>query len=402
MQHARPALLAAALAGALAAPATPAPGGESPATEPASAEGEKTWLDLDQELHVLSSAMQRKAATAVQVGALVRAHWRYSSDFEDAAGNNTNGLYLDDLRLWAKGDITDFEWALSVDFANDGDPNAVASKGRAFDQAFAITQPPGTEQDLEGTLRDGWGQWNLGGQYAVRVGSFVAPLTLSTSVEAERLAFVRRSYFGEIFDVPDPGAMFAGDIEFVSYYVALQNGRDGTTEDLALSGRLDYHLSGTPSIAEGALGAQGNLVGTIGGFYYDDGSISDGEVIGADARLAASGISLAGEWGIFGDGWGLDDPDGTVPGGFGGADESQPWSASAGYMLVPDQWEVVVRWEELDNDTDDERLTAGLNWYLNGHSAKLQLNWVRLTSDAPARDGELLQLGFTVGMGYDY
>ncbi|HKX45697.1 MAG TPA: hypothetical protein VJP77_03275, partial [Planctomycetota bacterium] len=374
---------------------------ETPEAEQPGGAGESPWLDLDRELHVLSSEMQRKSSTAVQVGALVRAHWRYSSDFEDALGGNTNGLYLDDLRLWAKGDVTDFEWALSVDFANDGDPNAPSGKGRSFDQAFSIARTPG-EQDLEGTLRDGWGQWNLGGAYAVRVGSFVAPLTLSTSVEAERLMFVRRSYFGEIFDVPDPGAMLAGNLDMFSYYVALQNGRDGTTEDLSLSGRLDYHLAGTPSIAEGALGAQGNLLGTIGGFYYDDGSFSDGEVFGADARLAASGISLMGEWAIFGEGWGLDDPDSAVPGIFGGVEESQPWSASAGYMLVPDQWELAVRWEELDNDTDDERLTAGLNWYLNGHSAKLQFNWVRLTSSEPTRDGELLQLGFTVGMGYDY
>jgi len=68
-------------------------------------------------------------------------------------------------------------------------------------------------------------------------------------------------------------------------------------------------------------------------------------------------------------------------------------------MLSPDQWEIAVRYEDLDDMNDTTRATAGLNYYMGGHNAKWQLNFSTSDSDIKANEIDVIALALVVGVG---
>jgi len=75
-----------------------------------------------------------------------------------------------------------------------------------------------------------------------------------------------------------------------------------------------------------------------------------------------------------------DTVDPTFSGGvyLDGATDLHKQHAAVGYMLVAGRLEASAGWDQIDADNYDEpwqRTTLGLNWYLNHHDLKLQLNW---------------------------
>jgi hypothetical protein len=132
---------------------------------------------------------------------------------------------------------------------------------------------------------------------------------------------------------------------------------------------------------EGAYGsAQGNRLTIGAGYYNDDGNIPDGIAFAVDANFVSGPLSAAAEVVDYDTGFG----------------NNTPFSAQVGFMLVPDQWEAALRYEDLDTTTDTTVITAGINYYMSGHDAKWQLNYS--TTDDDVVDLDWFALGLTASV----
>ena len=81
----------------------------------------------------------------------------------------------------------------------------------------------------------------------------------------------------------------------------------------------------------------------------------------------------------------------------GYTDDAVVMALTVAYMLQPDEWEVAVRFEDMDDDNDTTALTFGANYYMAGHEAKWAINLVDVSSDGVDADGTLFRVGLSMG-----
>jgi hypothetical protein len=365
-------------------------------------EAPNDWLALDETLESLQTSVPYQGS-GVDVGALIRTHYRHTSDFENADGEEFSGFVLDDARLYAGGVYGDFDWRLSFGFVEgpfEEDPDdATAGTGKV-----PITSGP-VEQQLEAELLDAYGRWNLTEAFGVQIGNFNGRDAFSGDVRSDRLLFYQRSFLGEYFHEWDLGAQLDGQFGNEEYpefewAVAVFNGDDGAEDDLDLHARADFHLLGNGGTkAEGAQGVSGDSSGSFGVFWTQDGDVGEG-VFAQSERGTVYGADYRGAYGVLGLGAEFAKFDDDAAGAAGLGDESaELWSATASLLLGANRdWELAVRYEDLGSEDDQTRLTVGLNWYLMEHDVKWQLNWVDLSADDDDLDGQVIQLGITVGL----
>jgi hypothetical protein len=331
---------------------------------------ESTWLGLDEELHSLSSSVSLADHHGIEMGAVIRSNFTHSTDIPaNAQGDDISGFFLQNARLWLAGTLGDFSWRLSGDFGDEvGLVDAVAI---ADDPTFG--------------LLDAYASWAVGDMFTVTWGRFMAPLLLSNSTGPENLLFVNRSNLGLAFYNWDQGVMLSGDYDQLRWHAGMQNGESGVADEYFIFARAEYDLGAGARGHEGAYGAHRNedLNATIGVFVADEGAVDDGMAFGADARMTM---------GAFSGGFEIVSFDDNSP----GFQDSTPWAVNLGYMVVPDEWELGVRWEDLDDAAGTTVLTAGANWYLNGHNTKWQFNVLRFDDDND--DGLAFQVGLTIGL----
>jgi hypothetical protein len=60
--------------------------------------------------------------------------------------------------------------------------------------------------------------------------------------------------------------------------------------------------------------------------------------------------------------------------------------------------ELAVRYEDFDDSDNTTAITIGANWYLQGHAAKWQANYVTVAADTSANEFDLIQVGLTVSI----
>jgi len=83
----------------------------------------------------------------------------------------------------------------------------------------------------------------------------------------------------------------------------------------------------------------------------------------------------------------------------GGADtDDSGHTLQAGWFLVPDAWEVVVRHSEVNYGTKDdaEERTLGINWYRDKHNGKWQLDWSRLLNEGSTPDAHRMRVQYQI------
>jgi hypothetical protein len=121
---------------------------------------------------------------------------------------------------------------------------------------------------------------------------------------------------------------------------------------------------------------------------YDDesqGSGNDGDVYAADAQLQMGRFAA----------------DATVAKyqkftstvlGFDTRSDSLPWSVCASFMLIENKLEVAARYQVINNrnavgtPVDAKDITTGINYYLDGHAVKIQVNAAYEFSNDPNID----------------
>ena len=168
-----------------------------------------------------------------------------------------------------------------------------------------------------------------------------------------------------------------------------------TSDSLAYSGRLNWAFLNPTGYQEGAVAQQTcRWYGEIGawGYHYADradrGHVTTTNALryGADLALGYGGFSFTGAYSM-----GRDEnaADGTA--------DYTTWLVQLGYLFPGSAWEIAVRWDVYDSDQGTpafgggpqqlpfptsgqvREFAIGLNYYLNGHGNKLQLDasWVQ-------------------------
>lgn len=374
----------------------------TPAHAGGEADGGNDWLALDSQLGGLGASAQQQGS-GVNVGALIRASYR-DSDFQNALGDEFGGFLLDDARLFASGNYGEFAWRLSMDFA-EGANGYPVDLGPPVDDDAAPTET--VSQEFRAELLDAYARWELSDAFGVQIGQFNARDAFSGDVGSNRLLFHNRSFIGERFHEYDLGVQVDGVWgnqeypEFVWSFAAL-NGDDGAESDLDLRARVDFnHLGNGAGWSEGAYGSQNDSNGTLGLFWAEDSDVGasteKGTVWGADYRATFGPFGVQAEWIDF------DDAAAAAADAGLGMSGASAWSAGLSYLFGAEQnWELGGRWEDLDSESNETRLTAGLTYYVAGHDIKWQLNWVDISSDASAEEGTVLQLGLSVGLAAQF
>lgn len=339
--------------------------------------GNGDWSGLDQEINNLAATLGQ-GPPGVQMGALIRSSFNYSDDdpFLDADSDDLQGWAFQDIDAWLEGEVGDFDWRISFDFADSAlyglDPTgASAASGIAVG---GIGAGVGTA-----TIEDAYAEWMLSETLNITWGHFKAPTSRSAIMHDDGLVMINRTLIGDGFDSYQPGAMIGGSTGQFGWDVAIQNGADGTAEDILLSGRAQLNWNNGSGNVEGAYGAAAGTNGAFGFFYIDEGNDATEEtVMGLDANITMDALSGYVEIADF------DEADFT------------PWSGTLSY-LFNSEFEGAFRYEDADDSNDSSAISAGVNWYHSGHNAKWQLNVVDVSSDDDTIEGTVFQLGLTLG-----
>ena len=300
------------------------------------------WLELDQDIASLSSTTA--SAAGVDVGALIRNTYR--------DGGTTGGWAFEDVLVHAQGSLEEFSWRISFN----------------LDGGTAVLEDAYVVWDCTNEITTMWGQFDL-------------PMFRSNTIGQESMLFIDRSLLGANYYAHDNGVAVSGAFNGLDWTVAAQNGTDAAGEDLNLFAHVEYDIgNGANTCCDGAMHGGEELDGTIGVSYMDMQEDSLDAVLGIDFAMTMGQFSLQAEL--------ADAGDDTVGGGLGEA----PFGLTLGYLFA-DNMEAAYRHEDRDDVADTSRESFGLNYYLHGHNAKWQINYI----DDDAATDEVIAVSLTVG-----
>lgn len=326
------------------------------------------------------AALVAPDAKSMDVGWLLRMSYDVSNDdlYQDANGNDVSGVRFADAHVWFSGTVGLFDLYVELDGAE------------------ASGFPPlggGTLDDLE--VRDAWAKANLCDELELYVGQYKCPLVASGNVTDGGLLFLDRTRIGQLFSMPgayQPGVALSGEFGPVHAKLAVQNGADGTGEKLGVVARAEYRFGAGLGLHEGSKSSTGPFDAMFGAAYFEDSSdVGGGQEFGS-AYAFDSYVSWRG-WSAHAE---IVDMDEELAGMALGntTDGAQPHSATLGLRLC-ENTEAALRWQNLDDQNRTTLAGVGLNYYLEGHAAKVQLNVSKFEDRAD--DGTLFQIGLTLG-----
>ncbi len=343
------------------------------ATTPALAT-ETSWSATDRDLAGLSTSLTQ-GATGVSVSGFLRSSYASSSDIQ-VGTDDLGGFSIDDAQIWVNGSIGDF---------------SVVVQSEASSSSNTIGDVGGTGAL---SLLDAYASWKATEQLKVQLGQF-RPAFLGSSLRNENnLLFINRSALGAEFAFRDQGLQLSGAFGMLNFAVYAQNGSDGAAKEMSYGFRVEATPMGTASNNEGVLGAADNASLTVGlGYLTNDGAVSDDISLGIDANFTMGVFGVSAEIVDLDKGATL-----SLPGGVGVVSDATPFNAAASFAVMPDQLELAVRYEDFDDSDNTTAITIGANWYLQGHAAKWQANYVTVAADTSANEFDLIQVGLTVSI----
>ncbi len=341
--------------------AAPAPAAE---TQVAATEEPDEWAALDRELAGMETLQLDDGRSNIELWGYIRSSLYWLGPSDEA------GVNLDAVRLNFTGRTGDYDYRLTGEF---------------FD---------GT-----GRILDAWVSTGLGEEVAFTIGRFRAPFLRSGLIEARDLLFILRTRNGFFYarrDASDDGVMVNGDHGRFHWALASQNGALINDSSQRVTGSVRVNLIGQRELPwEGAYRAGDQTRLTAGIAVSDDDSVSEGLAWNADLYLIHQRFSFAAEIVDYEEGYSLDVP-------LEQRGDTTPWSATASYMLVPETYEVALRYDDFDDrsqplDYDRKLWTVGLNRYIRGHELKWQLNYAYFENGGSTGDdsGSSLALGLT-------
>lgn len=334
------------------------------------------WLGLDKELESFRSNLATPQTTS-SVG--FSGFFRTSFTWGDEA--DVSGFGVDNARLNFQARVEDFDIMFQYE----------ASTTPQFGFFIPIgVSGIGTGVGGVDGLLDAYGAWNIQDEFKLTFGQFRPAVLHSSWLDENELFFYNRTVNGFAFAARDQGMMLSGNFEQLGWWVGLQNGADGSGDDFAYFGRVEFDAMGDGGgDVEGAMGASDEFEISVGGAVYVDDSLDEGTVWAVDAQSTLGAFSAAAEVVGYDESYSAS------------LDSETSWSLQATFMVVPDEWELGVRYEDLAElpGADTNVFTAGVSHYLNGHNAKISANFSTTDADtgSVSLDTEAFLLGLTLG-----
>ena len=282
---------------------------------------------------------------------------------------------------------------------------------RAQTQANTTNLGPVDQSFNYDNTREAWIEWCNCDAFNIRMGQIKTPNTRQLMVPPElqqfvdislASAFTGQTMSGYTDRNRDHGIMVHGsfgcDNEW-SYMLAITNGDGGdsirnvldhrTSDGLAISGRLNWAFLDAIGYEEGALRQQScGWYGELGAwaYIYSDRTDKphtiqrDSTRYGIDLALGYGGFSFTGAYTL-----GTDDD----IGGAGTEVDYTAYLAQIGYHFVGTAFEIAARLsgynvETTTTDAGFQEIAFGVNYYLNGHGNKMQLDVSLLEGDDAA------------------
>jgi hypothetical protein len=306
------------------------------------------------------------------VTGLLRTFYAFAEDEPVLAGETLSGFFLDRAQFAIEGQVEDYAFRFQLEGAG------------------------GSLVPL-----DMYGTWLVNEQLRVTMGNMRSPFMWESLLDDSDLLYLQRTDSGELFYSRQPGAMINGNISFVRWMAACQNGFDSVGDRQAYTGRLTLDvLGGGVGWKQGAYGGDDEMHLSVSGALFDDNGVpKDGEVWTADAQFEIGAFAADAQW--------IDYPDDGLPdigppptSIFPNHENAQSIAASVSWVFVPDKYEVGVRYEATGNqltdpitsishDDKDRAWTLGVNRYIAGHDVKWLFNVVHVDSGDPAKDNTL-------------
>ncbi len=170
------------------------------------------------------------------------------------------------------------------------------------------------------------------------------------------------------------------------------NGTDGTGDELLTVIRVAFNFMGAGiGGVEGAYGGPDELSGTAAIAMFDDGETTDGSATLIEAHVANSQYSAGIEM-LDADNAGVT----AAPGASMAMNDATAMTLYRTYMLTPDQWELGIRFQDMDDTADTSIMEVGVNRYLDGHNLKYSIGYRSISSDVAATEADILQLQLQV------
>lgn len=348
------------------------------------------WIALDRELDELAASGQGASDTAPPtITGWIRTRYANSGDVDtdpaSASEEDLGGFNLDNARIAISGSPIDgYGFTISLEGGDD-----LIADSSSTDVGIV---------DAYASVR--FNEW-----VSASIGRFSSTVLWNTCVEERNLLFLDRSFLDEFWDGRDVGVELSGAVQRFNWWVAAQNGVDGAGDEYALSARASFHVLGDALIAQESCQAlpDGEEHLTLGVCWFDDTELDEGRALGADVLFLKDRWSAVLEVVDFGDdlepGLALNPATGAlIPVGLTPTGSDTPWGVTVGYLLVPDQWELGVRLQDLDDDADSFALGGAVNRYITGHNAKWTAQIDSTDSDDEALDAVTLAIGLTVGV----
>jgi hypothetical protein len=370
------------------------------ATTPALAT-ETSWSTTDRDLASLSSSLTQ-GASGVSVSGFLRSSYVGWSDADVGA------FSIDDAQIWVNGTVGDFSVTVQLEGASNADDN----DGNGWDvdgdgEGDTYENTPFSVSSLgQVSVLDAYASWNATEMIKVQMGQFRPAFLASSARNENQLLFINRSMLGAAGSYRSQGAQASASFGMINVAVFAQNGEEDNSttpdgianDDLSFGFRASAQIMGTASANEGALGASGDPSLSVGIGYIDDAaqfiwvasptnpSRNVDECIAVDANFTMGALSIAAEIvDITGN-----DADAT--------EDATPYNVAGSFVVMPDQLEAALRFEDFDDADNTTWITFGANWYLQGHAAKWQVNYVTSDSDNGDLKEDMFQVGLTVSM----
>ncbi len=326
-----------------------------------------------------------------------------------APGGDLSGFSLPRAVLRLSGTSEpNFRYFLELDFGNNGGKQAWRTFRGCLGCKNANLGPDSQNEEFD-VLREAWIEWRGGNMLNARAGLLRTPASRQLMVQPELQQFADISLASAWTGLGMPGytdrnrdygvllhGFVAGRPDLV-WLFSVTNGDGGdsvrnvidqrSSDNLAYAARVNWAFLDPIGYQEGALRQLTNRwYGELGvwGMYYADRvdgphtGVGDYLRYGVDLALGYGGLSLTGGVSFTDDSdvLGVND------------DESTAWLAQVGYHFLGTAWELAARWSGVDTSGDlsgngtVQEVGLGLNYYLNGHGSKLQLDATYIDTDA--------------------
>jgi phosphate-selective porin len=262
--------------------------------------------------------------------------------------------------------------------------------------------------DTPASVRDAYIDWGFTRQDSFRMGQFKFPFGREMLMSTTQLNLVDISIAATEFSPNyEPGAMLQGYLgdQLLEYQLAAANG-EGRGKNNTAGDDIDGLREGVRVVWNplGPVKNEGPAFQTmpddttrasLGVAYMrnHDSSGLNTATVGADtttrdieASFYSGGFSLLAE---------LYRRDGDTP--TGSADDTGS-TVQAGWFFLPETWEVVARYSDVDYQTkdDSEEHTIGLNYYVDKNNGKWQIDLSKLDNQGTTADATRVRLQYQV------